>query len=212
MKPTIWRMPLFRICCDGATSMTQLTLPKQFILFDTEYTTWEGAQDRKWTGRGEEREIVEIGAVRVDGESLAELDTFDALVRPVLNPKLSPFFTELTGITQEMIERDGVTFPEALARFVAWIGTAPAASWGNDPMMLAENCALAGIPFPLAPERFFDIRTVFGAGGIRADQYQSSTIVRAFGREPERKGHSGLNDAQTILDGLRLLRSEMNLV
>lgn len=192
--------------------MTRLTLPKQFVLFDTEYTTWEGAQERKWTGANEHREIVEIGAVRVDGNTLAELDTFDVLVRPTINPELSAFFTELTHITQEMVTQRGISFPDAMERFAAWAGLLPLASWGNDPMMLAENCALVHIPFPFGPERFFDIRTLFGAAGIRADQYYSSTIVRAFGREPERTGHSGLNDARTILDGLRLLRSELYIV
>lgn len=182
-------------------------LPVQFILFDTEYTTWEGAQERKWTGAGEYREIVQIGAVRVNGATFAEEgEAFDVLVKPVLNPALSGFFTKLTGITQEVIERGGTDFPSAIRRFVEWSGELPLASWDNDPMMLAENCHLAAIPFPFRPERFFDIRTVFGAGGIRADQYFSSTIVRAFGKEPVRKGHSGLNDSRTILDGLRLLR------
>lgn len=183
-------------------------LPVQFILFDTEYTAWEGAQERKWTGPNEHREIVQIGAIRVNGKTLAEGgDPFDVFVKPVRNPTLSTFFTNLTGITQETVERDGVDFSSAINRFAAWSGELPLASWGNDPMMLAENCHLAQIPFPFRPERFFDIRTVFGAGGIRADQYYSSTIVRAFGKEPERRGHSGLNDSRTILDGLRLLRS-----
>src|SRR3989344_6671912 len=183
-----------------------MELPEQFVLFDTEYTTWEGAQERKWTGANEHREVVEIGAIRVNGATLAEEESFDVLIKPVRNTTLSVFFTELTGITQDRVERDGIVFPSAIRRFFDWSGELPLASWGNDPMMLAENCYLARIPFPFRPERFFDIRTVFGAGGIRADQYYSSTIVRAFGKEPDRKGHSGLNDSRTILDGLRLLR------
>jgi len=182
-------------------------LPAQFILFDTEYTAWEGVLERKWTGPNEHREIVQIGAIRVNGATLAEEgEAFAVLVRPVRNPALSAFFTELTGITQEMVERAGTDFPSAIRSFAKWGEELPLASWGSDPMVLAENCNLARIPFQFRPEQFFDIRTVFGAGGIRADQYYSSTIVRAFGKEPARRGHSGLNDARTILDGLRLLR------
>ncbi|OHA09436.1 MAG: hypothetical protein A3A44_03625 [Candidatus Sungbacteria bacterium RIFCSPLOWO2_01_FULL_60_25] len=188
------------------TLMRFTELPTAFILFDTEFTAWEGSQERKWSGPNEHREIVEIGAIRVNGATLTEGEVFDVFVKPVRNPTLPAFFIKLTGITQEMIERDGIDFPSAINRFAEWSGELPLASWGNDPMVLAENCHLAAIPFPFRPERFFDIRTVFGAGGIRADQYYSSTIVRAFGKEPERRGHSGLNDSRTILDGLRLLR------
>lgn len=185
-------------------------LPREFIIFDTEYTAWEGSHERKWSGPSEHREIVQIGAIRVQGETLTETDEpFDMLVKPVLNPTLSPFFTKLTGIAQETVERSGTDFPSAIQRFAAWSGKLPLASWGNDPMVLAENCHLSRIPFPFRPERFFDIRTVFGAAGIRADQYYSSTIVRAFSQEPSRSGHTGLNDSRTILDGLRLLRAKM---
>ena len=69
-------------------------------VFDLEWTTWEGAQARNWSGPGEEREIVEIGAVKLDGRnSLREISAFDMLVRPRLNPLLSDYFTGLTGDT-----------------------------------------------------------------------------------------------------------------
>lgn len=42
--------------------MTHNDVMKHFVIFDTEYTTWEGAADRDWTGPGEHREVVQIGA------------------------------------------------------------------------------------------------------------------------------------------------------
>ena len=41
-----------------------LKLPPTIVLLDTEYTTWEGAQDRNWSGLNEHREIVQIGAIK----------------------------------------------------------------------------------------------------------------------------------------------------
>lgn len=32
-------------------------LPEQFVLFDTEYTGWEGSQERGWSAPGEYREL-----------------------------------------------------------------------------------------------------------------------------------------------------------
>jgi len=39
---------------------------QQIIIFDTEYTAWEGAKERNWSGSGEHREIVQIAAVKID--------------------------------------------------------------------------------------------------------------------------------------------------
>eukprot|EP00959_Pyramimonas_sp_CCMP1952_P460150 9479398-Pyramimonas_sp.AAC.2 len=37
----------------------------RFVLVDTEYTTWEGAHARHWSGPGEAREVVQIAAIKV---------------------------------------------------------------------------------------------------------------------------------------------------
>ena len=72
-------------------------LPGKVVIFDTEYTTWEGAMERNWSGPGEYKEIVEIGAVLVETDNFSEVDTFSAYVKPVKNPKLSELFINLTG-------------------------------------------------------------------------------------------------------------------
>ena len=40
-------------------------LPEKFIIFDTEYTAWEGSQERNWSGDNEYMELVQIGALKV---------------------------------------------------------------------------------------------------------------------------------------------------
>lgn len=181
-------------------------LPKNIILFDTEYTTWEGAMERKWSGPNEYKEIVQIGAIKVDTEEMRELESFSILVHPIKNPELSAYFTKLTGITQEMIEASGVTLAEAYAKFAAWSGELPLYCWGSDGRTMEENAKLIGIDFPFASLRFHNMREFFKAHGIPAEQYMSSTIPEYFGLKPERRGHDGLNDARSILDGLRALR------
>ena len=66
--------------------------------FDMEWTAWEGSWSRSWSAPGEYREIVQIGAVKLDGgNALGERDSFDVLVRPPRNPVLSDYFIALTG-------------------------------------------------------------------------------------------------------------------
>ena len=61
--------------------------------------------------------IIEIGAVKVrDGKAV---DTFSELINPGL--KLSPYITELTGITDEML-KDKPFIEEVLPRFIEFAG------------------------------------------------------------------------------------------
>ena len=55
------------------------------------------------------REIVQIGAVRLNPETLKPAAEFDMLITPRLNPILSDFFVQLTGITNEELAKRGVS-------------------------------------------------------------------------------------------------------
>ena len=71
-----------------------------FVAVDLKYTSWEGSLERGWSRPHEHREVVQIGAVRLDaGNGFAEVDALDVLVRPQRNPVLSEYFVALTGIT-----------------------------------------------------------------------------------------------------------------
>ena len=39
---------------------------KEAVIYDLEFTTWPGALERNWLGKGEYREIIRIGAIIVD--------------------------------------------------------------------------------------------------------------------------------------------------
>lgn len=178
-------------------------LPAQIILYDTEYTTWQGAPERNWSGQNEHRELVHIGAVKVDTLSLNELDAFEIYIKPRINPILSDFFIEFTGIQQETVDRLGVSFPEAWQRFNVWRSSLPSFAFGRDDLVIDENCRLNNVPVDLN-KPFFNICEYFEQKGISTREYHSSTIVRAFGVEPRLDGHNALNDARLILDALRL--------
>jgi Exonuclease len=129
-----------------------------YCIFDTEYTTWEGAQATRWNGRGQHREVFQIAAVRVeDGKAWKDLKTLSLLVRPQLNPVLSAYATELTGISQEMLERDGIETPEALARFADFTGDLCLFSNSMDLHILAETCGLQKVVMPLEPHRYLSL-------------------------------------------------------
>ena len=66
------------------------------------------------------KEIIEIGAVKLT-DSFEIIDTYDAFVRPILNPTLSAFCMELTTIQQSDVDAANL-FPVVLNGFKEWIG------------------------------------------------------------------------------------------
>lgn len=62
-------------------------------------------------------EIIEIGALRVRDNEVIE--TMDVLIRP--EEPISTFITDLTGITNEMVEKEGVSTFEGLAAFLDFV-------------------------------------------------------------------------------------------
>jgi len=195
---------LYDFDCDNF-NIYMLNLPKQCIIFDTEFTTWEGAMERGWSGPGEYEEIVQIGSILVDTETFEEKEHLLLFVKPVKNPKLSDYFIEITGITQGEVDQYGTTLATALKTLQEFAGNNHFYSFGGDENVIQKNCDLLGIPFPLEKSRFHDIRDTFEAFGISTHGYMSSTIPEAFDEKPKRTGHDGLNDARTMLEGLRLL-------
>ena len=87
-------------------------LPERFVVFDLETT---GLDPLK-------HEIIEIGAIRVNRDS-SQHESFQGLVKPT--KKLPAKITDLTGITQAMLESEGEPISKALSEFVAFVGELP---------------------------------------------------------------------------------------
>lgn len=89
-------------------------MPSGAILYDCEFLTAEGAQARFWCGPYDPDPLIaQIGAVRIDLQAPFDIaDTQRNFVQPLdrqgAAAKLDPFFTKLTGISQDDIDRHGV--------------------------------------------------------------------------------------------------------
>lgn len=68
----------------------------------------------------EEMEIIEIGAVLVDMDSGEAFSEFQSFVNPLRHPKLTPFCTKLTTITQAQVE-SARAFPYVYWAMLAWV-------------------------------------------------------------------------------------------
>ena len=81
--------------------------PTHVVIFDLEFTAWEGSMESRWTRPGELTEVVQIGAVKLDAASLKEVDAFEMLVKPRVNPILSDYLVALTGIDNKQLAARG---------------------------------------------------------------------------------------------------------
>lgn len=173
------------------------------IIFDLEFTAWEGSLARHWSGSDEHREIVEIGAVRIDpNNTAAGQQYFSRLVRPVINPDLSDYFIELTGIHQQKLDAEGVSLAQALAEFQGFAsGATPFYSYGNDGDVIKENCTIAGLCTAVADFQFINAREAIKAAYDLCHSVTSSDLPKAVGlatAHRQHRAHRALDDAKAV--------------
>lgn len=183
-----------------------------FVVFDLEFTTWPGAMEQDWSTPGQLREIVQIGAVRVD-EEYSVVEEYETLLRPVVNPRLSPFFTTLTGIDQRSVDRDGLPPARALSDFLAFCRGGAVLSYGNDMLVLGENIGWARargekIEHSALIPGFLNVRPWLNAVAPATAGVNSGRLWQTLGLpRPAAPGdeHSALFDCHSIATALRHL-------
>ncbi len=174
------------------------------IVFDLEFTAWEGSMEHHWLRPGEFKEVVQIGAVKLDADSLAEVARFDALVRPRINPLISPYLERLTGIANDDIRREGRDFADVFGDFLAFGGGAIWSAFGRDDLVLEENCRLYGLTPPPAPD-FRDTRPWFIVNGFDTRGLHSCDIGPKLGVPFDGHKHNALADARSVAAGMKVL-------
>lgn len=86
-----------------------------YIILDLEWDSTYYVKEHRFFNQ-----IIQIGAVKLD-EKLNLVDTFQVTVKSSISKKLSKRFTELTGITKEMMEQ-GVPLCSAVEAYNKWAG------------------------------------------------------------------------------------------
>lgn len=176
------------------------------VVFDLEFTAWEDSQQTDWLAPGAYRELVQIGAVKVD-RTFAPLAEFDALVRPRLNPNLTDYLQRLTAITNDDIRERGIDFVDAYRDFVSFAAGLPIISFGRDDLIFVDNIRLYGLKdLPLLPS-YHDLRGWLQAQGIdiTSRTFHACDVGPAAGVPFEGHTHNGLADAHSVASGVAAL-------
>ncbi len=175
------------------------------VVYDLEFTAWEGSMRHRWLRPGEFKEIVQIGAVKVDPSSLAVRETFSVFVRPRINPALSPYLERLTGITTDILREQGRDFAAAYRAFLDFAGGGVCAAFGRDELVFEENRRLYGMAAPADEPEFRDLRPWFGANGMETCGLHSCDIGPKLGVPLDGRAHNALADSLSVVAGMRVL-------
>ena len=191
----------------GKDSWGMLLASPTITIFDLEFTAWECSMARRWLAPGEFKEVVQIGAVKLDAETFSPLAEFDMLVRPRINFALSPYFEKLTGITNARVARQGVDFAIVYARFLEFAEGGPVAAFGHDERVLEENIRLYGLKGARPMPVFYDLRGWFAVQGVDPRGMHSCDIGPALGLPFAGRAHNALDDARSIAGAMKAMAS-----
>jgi len=163
----------------------------------------------------DQQEIIEFPCLLVRADDLGLVEEFHEYIRPVAKPQLTTFCTELTGITQDMIQ-DRDTFRDVLPRFVSWYesrglstSNATFVTCGQWDLvsMLPKQCLYSGLTVPQMLDvgesgEFVNIKLTHQktmgqyAKGIEA-------MLGHLGLKFEGHLHSGIADCRNILSVMK---------
>jgi inhibitor of KinA sporulation pathway (predicted exonuclease) len=175
------------------------------IIFDTEFTAWAGSMARRWSGPGEFREIVQIGAVSVDVATVVETASFSILITPVRNPRLSDYLVELTRITNERLAAEGTDFVTGVRRFVDFIAGRRLYCYGRDDKIIAANARLLGERDLWPRVTAFDLKDWLVEVGIPLAGIHSGALAAHVGGVAQGVGHDALVDSRSLAEAVRFL-------
>lgn len=173
------------------------TPPGVFLILDFESTcSDDGSLPRN------ESEIIEIGAVAVDGQTLEPIGEFQAFIKPKLHPKLTDFCKELTSITQEDVDtaEEFEEVANSLFRFAFLHGVEWWGSWGKyDFNKLNEDVALNNYHSHPLPWEHFNVKEAFSDRQKLKRRLGLSGALKLAGLTFDGTAHRGIDDAKNIV-------------
>ncbi|HEY1067812.1 MAG TPA: 3'-5' exonuclease [Pirellulales bacterium] len=153
----------------------------------------------------EEMEIIEIGAVMMSSRTYEVEAEFSSFVRPVQNPHLTEFCTELTTIRQDQVDA-AASFPVVLREFTTWMhrfDDALFCSWGDyDRSQFERDCEFHDVRYPFESGHF-NVKEAFAQTFSLRKKLGVDAAVRRLGLKFQGTHHRGLDDARNIAQIVR---------
>lgn len=144
-------------------------------------------------------EIIEIGAVKLD-DSFRKVDELRLYIKPQYYKKLHRQIVTLTGIRDQMLAQQGLSFPEAYEKFRAFCGEEYSfMTWStSDLPILVDNMLLHGLDISNLPDTF-DLQRIFCNEIMRFSRRMSLDDALKVLNEKGDTAHDALNDSRNTV-------------
>lgn len=166
----------------------------KIIIIDLEATCWKGQ-----IPDGEANEIIEIGLSLLD-TATGEISKNQGILIKPQRSTVSPFCTELTTITQDLLDAEGVLFEEAIEKLIdeynpdlyTW------ASYGQyDLNMLKRQCMSFGVNYPMGNDHI-NVKVLFAETRGLSKPTGMNGALHILEIPLEGTHHRGVDDAKNI--------------
>ena len=155
----------------------------------------------KQSGRPTEddlRQVVQIAAICYDHAAGKELSSFNVLVTPRYTKQLPSFFIQLTGISQQAVDEQAISFSDALEKLVTFCSGLEMYTFDKDWYVLRQNCGYYGIKFPFEDKPFIRIKEHLKEWGVPEGRYSSGTLYKAAKLKMDGHVHNALHDVRSM--------------
>lgn len=180
----------------------------KIIIYDTEFTAWQGSAQRGWQGPNEHKELIQVSALKLEitTSDIRVVDEMHHFIKPTINYQLSDYIKNLTLITQEQVDKglSANNFYDALKTFTEQ-GIYPIFSWGNDFHVLQETAQLNQISTDWINS--YDLAPIFHDYGVPKST-TSGTLYQFFGLSLKLHEHNAKDDTLSLFHSLRHLHSQ----
>lgn len=167
-------------------------------------------------------EIIEWPLVLVDAHTATVADEFHHYIKPHERALLTPFCTELTGITQPQVD-SGLTLPKALTAFDEWLKARDIGQGRKFSIVLATDgpwdfinflfpeSVRKSLPYPPECSEWLDLRKAY-ADFHSVRPCNIKKMLAGAGMVFEGRLHSGIDDTRNIARiAIHLLKSGARL-
>ena len=182
--------------------MSKKKLPKplnRINVIDIESTCWEPQPPV-----GQESEIIEIGISVLNLDNM-EIESMESILVKPKHSTVSPFCTQLTTITQDLLNAEGISYPQAIMRLEEVYKSKQRiwASFGDyDRKMFERMAKLHKVDYPFGP-RHMNVKTLIALGLGETREIGMDGILTRLGIPLEGTHHRGGDDSKNIAKILR---------
>ena len=168
--------------------------PKHYVVIDLEATC---CNDQSFPR--DHMEIIEIGAVLVDGETLSPVAEHQSFVRPFRHPRLTPFCMQLTTITQAQVDA-APRFAQAISALRTFLDGKGAlfCSWGDyDRNQFTRDARPHNVKLPFSALHL-NLKRRFAERQGEPRELGTYQALRKVGLSPSGTHHRAIDDAWNI--------------